>query len=171
MSGLQQWLFTRESRNAPAATLLIRLIVGWVFIVSGVLKFLYPNQGVGRFTKLGIPAPDVLAPFVGLVEIGGGLLLVLGLLTRLATLPLIIDMIVAIASSKLPMLTGPGPEPVAAAPTTGFWAFAYQARLDMTMLLSVVFLLVVGAGAWSLDAWLSQRTQAHAVEQTIVTPA
>jgi uncharacterized membrane protein YphA (DoxX/SURF4 family) len=132
---------------------LIRLAVGGVFSASGLIKFLYANQGVGRFTNLGIPAPELMASFVGVVEISAGLLLALGLATRLATIPLIIDMLVAIGTTKLPMLFGPGPEPVGAAPKVGLWAFAYQARLDSTMLLCCVFLLVVGAGAWSLDAW------------------
>lgn len=171
MARVSQWLFDREAGSAPAATLLIRLIVGWVFLASGLIKFLYPNQGVGRFTKLGIPAPDILAPFVGVVEIVAGTLCVLGLLTRLAALPLIADMVVAITTSKLPLLTGPGPEPVSAAPQTGFWAFAYQARLDMTLLLAACFLLIVGAGAWSVDAWLARRRQVQAPEQGVIAPA
>jgi uncharacterized membrane protein YphA (DoxX/SURF4 family) len=135
---------------------LIRLAVGGVFSASGLIKFLYANQGAGRFAKLGIPAPELLADFVGVVEIAAGLLLALGLATRLAAIPLVFDMLVAIGTSKLPMLFGPGPEPVAAAPKVGLWAFVYQARLDYTMLVCCLFLLVVGAGAWSLDAWLAR---------------
>jgi uncharacterized membrane protein YphA (DoxX/SURF4 family) len=153
MRKLWRWLSRGGGGSAPPATLLIRLAVGAVFFASGAIKFLYPNQGVGRFTKLGIPAPEVMANFVGVVEIAAGLLLAVGLLTRLAAIPLVVDMLVAIGTSKLPMLFGPGPEPVAAAPKVGLWAFAYQARLDSTMLLSCLFLLVAGAGAWSLDAW------------------
>ena len=87
------------------------------------------------------------------MEIAAGILLVVGLATRLAAIPLVIDMLVAIGTSKLPMLLGAGPEPVAAAPKVGLWAFVYQARLDSTMLLGCLFLFAVGAGAWSLDAW------------------
>jgi len=131
-------------------------MVGLVFFVSGLLKFLYENQGVGRFIKLGFPAPWLLAPFVGAVEIGAGLLLAIGLFTRLAALPLVIDMLVAIAVTKIPMIYGPGKEPVGAPPKTGLIAFAYQARLDFTMLLCAIFFVLVGAGAWSLDARSSQ---------------
>jgi hypothetical protein len=81
------------------------------------------------------------------------LLLAVGLATRLAAIPLVFNMLVAIFTSKLPLLFGPGPEPVAAAPKVGLWAFAYQSRLDFTMLLGCLFLFAVGAGAWSLDAW------------------
>ena len=93
------------STNAPAATILIRLIVGLVFLSEGIQKFIYPAElGVGRFTKIGIPAPEFFAPFVGVVEIVCGSLLIIGLMTRLAAVPLIIDMLVAIASTKIPIL-------------------------------------------------------------------
>ncbi len=83
--------------------------------------------------------------------------MLVGLFTRLAAVPLVVDMIVAIATTKLPLLFGAGPEPVAAPPKTGFWAFAYQARLDATMLLSCVYLVAIGAGLWSIDALLARR--------------
>lgn len=150
---LLRWLFHCGGGSAPSATILVRLAVGGVFLSSGLIKFLYANQGVGRFVKLGIPAPGFAANFVGAVEVAAGLLLAVGLATRLAAIPLVIDMLVAIGTSKLPMLFGPGPEPVVAAPRVGPWAFAYQARLDGTMLLCCLFLLLAGAGAWSLDAW------------------
>jgi uncharacterized membrane protein YphA (DoxX/SURF4 family) len=153
MQRLLQWLFHPEAESAPAATILIRLAVGGVFFTSGLIKFLYANQGAGRFAKLGIPAPELMANFVGVVEIAAGVLVAVGLATRLAAIPLFIDMLVAIGTSKLPLLFGAGPEPVAAAPKIGLWAFAYQSRLDSTMLLSCVFLFAVGAGAWSLDSW------------------
>ena len=153
MQGVSRWLFRPGGGSAPAATIVIRLAVGGVFFASGLIKFLYANQGAGRFAKLGIPAPELMANFVGVVEIAAGLLLAVGLATRLAAIPLVIDMLVAIGTSKLPILFGPGPEPVAAVPKVGLWAFVYQARLDSTLLLSCLFLFAVGAGAWSLDAW------------------
>jgi len=129
------------SAPAPAATLLVRLLVGGVFVSEGIQKFLYPDAlGVGRFTKIGIPAPAVLAPFVGVVEIVCGLLLIVGLLTRLAAIPLIIDMVVAIATTKVPLLA-----------KSGFWAMVHEARTDYAMLLGSVFLLLVGAGSLSID--------------------
>lgn len=119
----------------------MRLAVGAVFLSEGIQKFLYPDAlGVGRFVKIGIPAPELLAPFVGIVEIAGGALLILGLVTRLAAIPLIIDMCVAIASTKIPILV-----------KSGFWAMAHEARVDFAMLLGSFFLLLVGAGPWSLD--------------------
>ena len=125
--------------------ILIRLAVGAVFLTEGIQKFLFPDAlGVGRFTKIGIPAPQVMAPFVGVFEIGCGVLLILGLLTRLAAIPLIIDMLVAIATTKIPILL-----------KSGFWAMAHEARTDYTMLLGCLFFLIVGAGCWSVDAHLA----------------
>jgi uncharacterized membrane protein YphA (DoxX/SURF4 family) len=133
------------STNAPSATVLVRLIVGAVFLTEGIQKFIYPAAlGVGRFAKIGIPWPQFSAPFDGIFEIGCGLLLLVGLVTRLAAIPLIIDMLVAIATTKIPMLL-----------KSGFWAMAHEARTDWSMLLGSVFLLIVGAGAWSVDALVS----------------
>ncbi len=121
--------------------LLIRVLTGWVFVSEGIQKFLFPDAlGVGRFMHIGIPAPAFMAPFVGVVEIVCGALLLLGLLTRLATIPLLIDIAVAIATTKIPMLI-----------EKGFWAAAHEARVDISMLLGLVFLLLVGGGSWSMD--------------------
>jgi putative oxidoreductase len=129
------------STNAPRATILIRLLVGAVFLSEGVQKFLFPAAlGVGRFTKIGIPAPQFFAPFVGVVEIVCGTLLIVGLVTRLAAIPLIIDICVAIITTKIPMLG-----------TAGFWGMAHEARTDYCMLLGLVFLLIVGSGPFSID--------------------
>lgn len=136
--------------DASRSTSWVRFAVGWVFVVSGLLKFLFENQGPARFGRIGFPPQ--LAYGVGAIELTCGALLVVGLFTRLAAAPLVVDMIVAIASTKVPLLFGPGPEPVAAPPRTGFLAFAYQSRLDVTMLLACLFLIATGAGAWSLDA-------------------
>jgi uncharacterized membrane protein YphA (DoxX/SURF4 family) len=128
--------------DGPAAILLVRLLVGGVFLSEGIQKFLYPEElGVGRFVKIGIPAPALTAPFVGVVEVACGILLIIGLLTRVAAVPLIIDMLVAIATTKVPILM-----------KSGFWAMAHEARTDYAMLLGSVFLLIVGAGRLSLDA-------------------
>jgi uncharacterized membrane protein YphA (DoxX/SURF4 family) len=150
--------FLRPNIGQPTrATLLVRLALGWVFLCSGLLKFLYENQGPLRFAKIGLAPARELAYFVGAVEIICSVLLLIGLLVRLAALPLIVDMLVALVTTKIPLLFAAGPEPVAAAPRTGFWAFAYQSRLDVTMLVGCVFLLVAGAGLWSLDALLARR--------------
>lgn len=146
--------------DAPRAVLLVRIAVGMVFIAEGIQKFLYADSlGVGRFAKIGIPAPQIMAPFVGIVEIACGALVLLGLLTRLAAVPLIADMMVAIASTKLPVLLGHGYWLFAhtMAPKAGVWAFLHESRTDLSMLLCGGFLLAVGAGPWSLDDRLVRR--------------
>jgi putative oxidoreductase len=136
--------------NKPAAFLLIRLIVGGVFLAEGIQKFLFVDAlGMGRFLKIGIPAPEFTAPFVGIVEIVCGLLVLAGLFTRLAAIPLIIDMLVAIATTKIPILL-----------EKGFWAMAHEARVDWSMILGSCFLLLVGAGTWSLDELRARRRDA-----------
>jgi uncharacterized membrane protein YphA (DoxX/SURF4 family) len=133
--------------EAPRAVILVRLLVAAVFVSEGIQKFLYADAlGVGRFTKIGIPWPGFTAPFVGIVEIVCGTFVSLGLLTRLAALPLVIDMLVAIATTKIPILV-----------KSGFWAMAHEARTDWSMFLGSVFLLLVGAGPLSLDGKLASR--------------
>lgn len=161
MTTLIASLVRPSAGQSSRAVFLVRAPVGAVFITSGTLKFLYDNQGAGRFTKIGLPAPAELAHFVGAVEIVGGCMIALGLLIRLAAIPLVIDMLVAIATTKVPLLFGPGPEPVSAMPKVGFWAFAYQGRLDFTMLSACLYLGLAGAGLWSLDALLARRRRAE----------
>jgi putative oxidoreductase len=135
------------ANRAAKAILLIRILVGWVFLSEGVQKFLFPDAlGVGRFVKIGIPWPQVMAPFVGVVEIVCGSLLLIGLMTRLAAIPLLIDICVALYSTKIVTLA-----------KNGFWSTLHEARTDVSMLLGLVFLLLVGGGAWSLDAKLSAK--------------
>jgi len=144
--------------SAPAATILIRLMAGGVFFWEGVLKFAYPNQGVGRFTKIGIPFPEYSADFVGGLEIVGGILLLLGLFTRFITIPFIVEMIVAMLSTKIAIFLGISPLPLPPVPPqTGFWAVLHEIRSEYAQLLTVTFLLIVGPGPWSLDALLMRR--------------
>lgn len=137
-----------------AATALIRLLVGWVFLSEGIQKFLFPAAlGAGRFAKIGIPWPEVMGPFVGSVEIVGGSLLLVGLLTRPAAFILLINISVAILSTKIPILLGHGywlfslPD----LKSYGFWSMAHEARIDFSIFLGLLFLLIVGAGSWSAD--------------------
>ena len=133
--------------NAPAATWIVRWLVGLVFFFEGIKKFLFVAQwGAGRFTRIGIPHPQFFGPFVGSVEIICGFLLLIGLLTRLASIALIIDISVAILSTKLPILM-----------KQGWWPAEAEARTDYSMLMGLLFLLIVGAGAWSLDARASRK--------------
>lgn len=146
--------------HAPRATILIRCLAGTVFLTEGVQKFLYPAAlGAGRFARIGIPAPELMGPFVGLIETVGGTLLLLGLLTRPAALVLAINIGVAIISTKLPILLGhdAGPFHVAKLERYGFWSMAHEARADWSMLLGAIFLLIVGAGPWSVDTRLTAR--------------
>lgn len=136
--------------HAPAAVILVRLIVGAVFLSEGIQKFLFPDaQGVGRFTKIGIPSPEIMAPFVGVCEIVCGVLFLVGLQTRFAAITMTINMLVAISTTKIPILL-----------KDGFWSMAHEARTDWAMLLASIFLLVVGAGSWSMDAIIGQNDQA-----------
>jgi len=142
---------------APPWTILLRIAIGIVFTSEGIQKFLYPDAlGAGRFAKIGIPAPEVMAPFVGVVEIVCGLLILGGLLTRLAAVPLIVDMLVAIFSTKVPILLGHGYLLFAnpSGSKSGLWSMLHEARTDLAMLLGSIFLFLVGAGPWSLDAIL-----------------
>src|SRR5215475_7586261 len=109
------WLLN-PPQSAPRATIFIRLMAGGVFLSEGILKFVYVNQGVGRFTKIGIPMPVFTANFVGCLEIVGGLLLLTGLATRLISIPFIIEMIVAILSTKIALYLGTSPLPLPPAP-------------------------------------------------------
>ena len=129
------------------AILLIRVLVGWVFPSEGIQKFLFPNSlGVGRFAKIGIPSPQIMAPFVGVVEIVCGALLLVGFFTRLATVPLLIDICVALYSTKIVTFA-----------KNEFWPTLHESRTDVSMLLGLIFLPLVGGGAWSIDARFSER--------------
>jgi putative oxidoreductase len=139
--------------TAPRATVLIRLMAGGVFVSEGILKFVYENQGVGRFTKLGFPFPDVTATAIGVFEIVGGLLLLTGLFTRLVSILFSIEMVVAMLTTKIALYLGTSPLAAPAAPPkVGIWAVLHEIRSDWAQLLCCVFLAIVGAGALSLDA-------------------
>jgi putative oxidoreductase len=149
------FLFPTDS--APRSTVLIRLMVGGVFFWEGLLKFVYTNQGVGRFTKLGIPFPGPTAHFVAILEIVGGLLLMAGFLTRVIAIPFVIEMIVAILSTKISLYLGTSPLPLPPAPPqVGPWAVLHEIRSDYAQIMSVLFLLVTGPGPWSVDAILTR---------------
>lgn len=133
--------------NAPASVLLIRIMVGCVFLSEGIQKFLFPAAlGAGRFYEIGLPLPDLLAPLVGATEIVCGVLLLSGFFTRIASLPLIGIMLTAVITTKLPILV-----------SDGFWKMAHESRTDWSMLLGAIFLLLVGAGPVSMDAWLTGK--------------
>ena len=127
--------------------LLLRVMVGWIFLSEGIQKFLFPaSLGAGRFAKIGIPAPQFFGPFVGATEIICGTMLILGFLTVLATIPLLIDILVAIATTKLTILG-----------KQGFWSTMHDGRTDFCMLLGLVAIALLGPGSLSLD-----RRRTHA---------
>jgi putative oxidoreductase len=131
--------------DTAATTVLIRLMVGVVFVSEGIQKFLFPDTlGSGRFAKIGLPNPEFLGPFVGTSEIVCGSLILIGLLTRMAVIPLIIIMVVAIATTKADVLAN-----------DGFWEMMHGSRTDWSMLLGSIFLLVKGGGRWSVDQKLT----------------
>jgi putative oxidoreductase len=148
-------------RSASAAIILVRFATGGIFLSEGVQKFLFPIAlGVGRFQKIGIPVPGFFAPFVGGVETVCGLLVIFGLFTRWATLPLIVDMLVAIYATKIPILL-----------KSGFWSMAHESRTDYAMLLTLIFLLLAGAGPVSVDAVRGAWRRKQARDSTAVPPA
>lgn len=157
----------RESRllestpnGAYRGVVLVRLMVGAVFLSEGLQKFLYPaDVGAGRFARIGFPNAELLAGFVGVVEIVCGALVLAGLATRLAALPLVATMLVAIVTTKIPILLGHGfgPFGVRELPEYGFWSMAHESRTDWSMLLGSLFLVLAGGGPWSVDARLRRR--------------
>lgn len=126
--------------NFPG-NILIRVMAGLVFLSEGIQKFLMSGATVDRFTKIGIPHPHFFALFVGATEIICGFLLIIGLLTRFAVVPLLIVILAAIYTTKIPILTD-----------KGFWAAAHEGRTDFCMLMGLIFLLLYGAGKYSADS-------------------
>lgn len=134
--------------NDASTTILIRLMTGGVFLSEGIQKFLFPAaRGAGRFEKIGLPAPEFLGAVVGTFEIVCGALLLAGLLTRLASIPLMIIMLTAIATTKVKLVA-----------QAGFWEMLHESRTDWAMLLGCFFLLFKGGGRWSVDLWLCKNS-------------
>jgi uncharacterized membrane protein YphA (DoxX/SURF4 family) len=129
------WLM-HPPTHGPKSTLILRMMAGGVFFWEGLLKFTFANQGVGRFTKLGMPFPHYTATFVGGLEIVGGLLLLSGLMTRLIAIPFIFEMIVAILSTKISLYLGTSPLPLPPVlPKVGLWAVLHEVRSEYAQLL------------------------------------
>lgn len=123
------------------STIIIRLIVGAFFLSEGIQKFLFPGlRGAGRFEKIGLPSPEFSGSFVGCFEIRCGVLILVGLLTRLASIPLIIIMLVAFTTTKAEVYA-----------EKGFWELLHGSRTDWAMLLGSIYLLINGSGFWSAD--------------------
>jgi uncharacterized membrane protein YphA (DoxX/SURF4 family) len=147
-----------SATQAPRSVVLIRVMVGAVFLSEGIQKFLFPEaDGVGRFLRMGIPSPEIMAPFVGVLEIVCGLMILTGFLTRLATLPLLVVIGVAITATKIPVMLGHEFWRFSLPKLNqyGFWSMAHEGRADFSMLVGLLFLLIAGAGPWAFDARLS----------------
>ena len=174
--GVRSWIdwMLHPPTGAPRSTILVRCMAGGVFFSEGILKFVYANQGVGRFTKLGFPAPGLTADFVAVLEIAGGALLIAGFLTRLFAIPFVVEMVVAMLSTKVALYLGTSPLPLPPSPPQiGIWAVLHEIRSDYAQLMSVLFLVIAGPGPWSLDALLARQRRvgsaggARLVRQTV----
>ena len=171
MNKLLSWLTTPPT-DGHRSILLLRLMAGGVFFWEGLLKFVYTNQGVGRFAKLGIPFPNFTANFIGGLEIAGGLLLLSGFLTRLIAVPFVMEMIVAILSTKISIFLGTSPLPLPPAPPKiGMWAVLHEIRSDYAQIMISAFLLINGPGKWSLDAVLARKPRSESLEERLDLPA
>jgi putative oxidoreductase len=134
-------MFRKVISISSAPALIPRLIVGLIFLSEGIQKFIVPDAvGAGRFQKIGFENPEFWASFVGLFEIVCGFLLLIGLLTRLAAVPLLIIMITALITTKLPTLLD-----------KGFWTFVHEYRTDFAMTMLLLFLIYYGSGNYSID--------------------
>jgi putative oxidoreductase len=151
------WLLSPPT-NGTKEIILLRIMAGGVFFWEGILKFVYPNQGVGRFTKLGFPMPETLAHFVAVMEIVGGLMLLMGLLTRVTSLYFILQMLVAVFTTKIALYLGTSPLPLPPAPPqAGIWAVLHEIRSDYAQIMTCFFLLLAGPGVMSLDEKIAKK--------------
>ena len=165
MNKIINW-FTQPPVTGPSSIIILRIMAGGVFFWEGILKFAYPNQGVGRFTKLGFPMPETMAHFIAVGEIIGGLLLIFGLLTRIVAFYFIIQMIVAVLTTKISLYLGTSPLPMPPAPPkVGIWAVLHEIRSDYAQILTCLFLLIEGAGRRSLDFMISTSKKLYNISR------
>jgi putative oxidoreductase len=127
-------------------SIIIRVIVGLVFLSEGIQKFLFPESlGTGRFLQIGFSHPAFWAYFTGTFEIVCSLFILPGLCVRLFSIPLMIIMITAFITTKWPVLI-----------EKGFWAMAHEYRTDFAMTLLLLYLLIYGSGNWSIDSKIKE---------------
>jgi uncharacterized membrane protein YphA (DoxX/SURF4 family) len=119
----------------------LRLIIGVIFVSEGIQKYLFlESLGPGRFMQIGFSNPYFWAYFTGAFEIVCGTLVLMGFLTRMASVPLLIIMIIAFITTKLPILH-----------YKGVWTFLHEYRTDFALTLLLIPLIIYGAGKWSVD--------------------
>lgn len=170
MKKMISW-FSNPPVTGQSTIFIIRLMAGSVFFWEGILKFVYVNQGVGRFTKLGFPFPETTAHIIATGEIIGGLLLLFGLFTRFTAFYFIIQMIVAVLSTKIDLYFGRSPLPMPPAPPKmGIWAVFHEIRSDYAQILSCLFLLIEGPGRRSLDFIISTSKKLYNISGKPAAP-
>ncbi len=163
MKKIIDWL-SNPPVEGNANIFMLRFMVGTIFFWEGILKFVYTNQGVGRFTKLGMPFPDKTATFIALLEIVLGLTLVLGLYSRISALVLAFEMVVAILMTKVDLYFGTSPLPLPVVPPqVGIWALLHEIRTDYALLVTAVFIALEGPGKFSFDYRLKKRSYSVAL--------
>src|ERR1700693_4473769 len=163
MKKLYEW-FQYPPVTGKSSIIIIRLMAGSVFFFEGILKFVYVNQGTGRFTKLGFPFPEATAHIIATGEIIGGLLLIFGLFTRITAFYFVVQMIVAVLSTKIDLYFGRSPLPMPPAPPKmGIWAVLHEIRSDYAQILTCLFLIIEGAGRRSLDFIISRSKKVYSV--------
>jgi len=132
-------------------SVLPRIVVGLVYLSEGIQKYLFPDLvGVGRFEKIGFTNPEFLAYFVATFEIICGILILIGFLSRIASIPLFVIMITAIITTKIPILL-----------EKGFWSMAHESRTDFAMTMLIIFIFIYGAGRLSLDFMIQRTVKNH----------
>jgi putative oxidoreductase len=165
MKKIFEW-FQYPPVTGKSSVIIIRLMAGAVFFFEGILKFVYANQGVGKFTKLDFPFPETTAHVIAAGEIIGGLMLLCGLFTRYVSFYFIIQMIVAVLSTKISLYLGTSPLPIpAVAPKIGIWAVEHETRSDYAQIMACLFLLIEGAGRLSLDFIISTSKKVYSFNE------
>jgi len=165
MKKIMDW-FLNPPVTGQSSILIIRLMAGSVFFWEGILKFVYVNQGVGRFTKLGFPFPETTAHFVAVCEIVGGLMLLFGLFTRITSFFFICEMIVAMLSTKISLYLGTYPLALPPSPPqVGIWAVLHEIRSEYAQMLTCLFLLIEGAGRRSVDFVISTSKKVYSMSE------
>jgi len=150
MKKITNWIFYPPIVG-QSSILIIRFMAGGVFFGEGLLKFVYINQETKHSLIAGFPFSDISVYVFASMELIGGVLLILGLLTRVVTLCLIVQMIVLILCARMTLYIDMNSLPILAAPKTSIWIFFYEFRSDYAQLLCCLFLMVEGPGRRSLD--------------------
>ncbi len=157
MNKLTNWILSPPA-TGPWAILFIRLMAGGVFLWEGIGKFVFPSLGVGRFTLIGLPSPELFSTAIALLEIVGGILFIAGLFTRPIAILFIGEMIGVLLTTKVALYFGQSPLPLPPVPPQfGIWAVLHEARSDVAQLMSALLLLFAGPGTLSLDAMLASK--------------